>query len=245
MVNAGALPIAGGVATVANTTLIRMLGLKGNDVLTVDSSNGPMPPADLQGGEGDDTLTGSSSDDELDGGPGNDILRGGGGNNRLFGGPGNDTLIGGPGNDQIFGGTGSDQIVWNPGDGNDVVEGEDGNDTLLFNGANINETVDLSATGQRLRFFRNVAAVTMDCAGIERVVFHAVGGADQITVNDLTGTQVKQVALDLSNSAGTGDMQADTVIVNGTGANDHITVARVSYRNGHSRTIRVGEYRRC
>jgi Ca2+-binding RTX toxin-like protein len=224
LVNGGALPVSGGTPTVSNTSLIRIFGLGGNDVLTVDDSNGPMPPANLVGGEGDDILTGSAADDVLDGGPGNDTLMGRGGNDILLGGPGNDILIGGPGDDQIFGGEGDDTIIWNPGDGSDVVEGEDGQDTLVFNGANINETVDLSANGQRLRFFRNVANITMDCNGIERVVFRALGGTDQVTVNDLTGTQVTNVVVDLSSALGGGDGQPDTVIVNGTETNDLITV---------------------
>ena len=225
LVNGGAIPITGGVATVTNTSLIRMFGLGGNDVLTVDDANGPMPPANLVGGDGDDILTGSAADDVLDGGPGNDTLLGRGGDDVLIGGPGNDILIGGQGTDQIFGGDGDDQIIWNPGDGSDVVEGGDGQDTLVFNGANINETVDLSANGQRLRFFRNVANITMDCAGIERVVFHALGGADQVTVNDLTGTEVTNVVVDLSSNTGGGDGQPDTVIINGTETNDVITVS--------------------
>lgn len=225
LANGGAIPITGGIATVTNTSLIRILGLGGNDVLAVDDANGPMPPANLFGGDGDDILTGSAADDVLDGGPGNDTLMGRGGNDVLIGGPGNDTLIGGPGADQIFGGDGDDQIVWNPGDGSDVVEGEGGQDTLVFNGANVNETVDLSANGQRLRFFRNVADITMDCGGIERVVFRALGGADQVTVNDLTGTEVTNVVVDLSSNTGGGDGQPDTVIINGTETNDVITVS--------------------
>ncbi len=224
LVNGGAVPVTGGVPTVANTSLIRILGLKGNDVLSVDDSNGPMPPSDLLGGEGDDTLTGSANNDELDGGPGNDTLAGRGGNDVLLGGPGNDSLIGGPGADEMLGGEGDDQIVWNPGDGSDLVEGEDGEDTLLFNGANVDETVDVSANGQRLRFFRNVGTVTMDCDGVERVIFHALGGADQVTVNDLTGTQVTNVVVDLSSTLGTGDGLADTITIKGTAADDHITL---------------------
>ena len=224
LVNGGAVPVTGGTPTVANTTLIRILGLGGNDVLTVNDANGPMPPANLFGGDGDDTLTGSASDDQLDGGAGNDTLLGRGGNDTLLGGPGDDILTGGQGTDVMFGGDGNDQIIWNPGDGSDVVEGQDGEDTLVFNGANVDETVDLSANGQRLRFFRNVANITMDCDGIERVIFHALGGTDQVTVNDLTGTQVSNVVVDLASAQGTGDGRADTVIVNGTGSNDVITI---------------------
>jgi Ca2+-binding RTX toxin-like protein len=224
LVNGGVVPVTGGVPTVANTSLVRILGLGGNDVLTVDDANGPMPPGNLLGGDGDDVLTGSAADDLLDGGPGNDTLIGRGGNDVLIGGPGNDILIGGPGEDQIVGGEGDDQIIWNPGDGSDVVEGGDGTDTLVFNGSNIGENVDLSPNGQRLRFSRNIANVTMDCNGIERVIFHALSGADQVVVNDLTGTQVSNVVVDLSSSLGAGDGAADTVIVNGTETNDVITV---------------------
>ncbi len=226
LVNGGSLPVTGGIPTVANTSRIRIFGLGGNDILLMDDTNGPLPPASLFGGQGDDTLTGSANADELDGGPGNDTLFGRDGNDHLIGGEGNDILVGGRGNDVISGGEGDDQIVWNPGDGSDVVEGDGGEDTLVFNGANIGEIMDFSANGSRLRFFRNVGNITMDCAGVERVLLRALGGADQVTVNDLTGTDVTGIVVDLSSIvSGTGDGQSDTVVVNGTEEDDHITVA--------------------
>jgi len=85
VINGGAVPVVGGVPTVTNTALVRILGLGGNDVLQVSDAGGLMPPSNLLGGEGDDTLTGSSNSDELDGGPGNDILIGGRGEDRLLG----------------------------------------------------------------------------------------------------------------------------------------------------------------
>src|SRR5205823_197435 len=48
---------------------------------------------------------------------------------------------------------------------------------------------------------------------------------DQVTVNDLSGTQVTNVFVSLFNSAGTNDGAADTVIVNGTATNDVIKVS--------------------
>ena len=39
------------------------------------------------------------------------------------------------------------RFMWNPGDGSDIVEGGAGTDTLVFNGANIDETIDISANG--------------------------------------------------------------------------------------------------
>ena len=95
-------------------------------------------------------------------------------------------------------GNGNDTFVWNPGDGSDTVEGQAGTDTLVFNGANVNENIDISANGSRARFFRDVGNVTMDLNGVEHVQFAALGGADTITVNDLTGTDVTQVAIDLA-----------------------------------------------
>ena len=58
---------------------------------------------------------------------------------------------------------------WDPGDGSDTVEGQGGNDALDFNGSNIGENIDVSANGSRVRLTRNVAAITMDLDGIERV----------------------------------------------------------------------------
>ena len=85
-------------------------------------------------------------------------------------------------------GAGDDTFVWDPGDGSDVVEGEAGADTMLFNGANIAERVDLSANGNRLRFFRDAGNITMDTNDVESVDFNALGGPDTITVNDLSST---------------------------------------------------------
>ena len=154
-------------------------------------------------------------------------LNGGDGNDTLIGSPGDDLVNGGRGNDVALMGAGDDTFVWNPGDGSDTVEGQDGNDTMLFNGANINEQIDISANGSRVRFFRDVANITMDLNRVEGIDFNALGGADTITVNDLTGTDLTQLNLDLASppGSGAGDGQADTVIVNGTGGDDVVTVA--------------------
>ena len=42
LVNGGAVPIAGGQATVANTALIQVFGQGGNDTITLDESNGAL-----------------------------------------------------------------------------------------------------------------------------------------------------------------------------------------------------------
>src|SRR6185437_4764243 len=85
--------------------------------------------------------------------------------------------------------------------------------------------IDLSANGNRLRFFRDAGNITMDTNGVETVDFNALGGADTITVNDLTGTDVRTVNADLAGTLGgtVGDGLADSVIVNGTNGKDAIT----------------------
>src|SRR5439155_8418352 len=87
--------------------------------------------------------------------------------------------------------SGDDTFVWDPGDGSDTIEGQDGTDTMVFNGADVPERVALSANGNRLTFLRDPGNVTMDTAGVERVDFNALGGADVVSVGDLSGTDVR------------------------------------------------------
>jgi Ca2+-binding RTX toxin-like protein len=151
-------------------------------------------------------------------------LNGGLGDDLFIGSAGNDIIIGGDGVDTAFMGNGNDIFIWNPGDDDDVVEGQAGFDTLRFNGANVAETFDLSANGERVRMFRNVANVTMDFNDVEQLDINALGGADTITINNLAGTDLRQIILNLGNAGGTGDGAADRVIVNGTDGDDVVTV---------------------
>jgi Ca2+-binding RTX toxin-like protein len=192
-------------------TAINVQGGGGNDQIRIDDS---------QGSFADDavTLDGGSGDDTLIGGDGNDVLIGGGGKDQVDGGRGSDTALLGGGNDTF---------TWDPGDGSDTVEGQAGEDTLQFNGSNAAEHMDVSANGSRVRFFRDVANITMDLNGVETINFTARGGADTITVNDLSGTGVTDVNIDLAGTPGrgVGDGAADTVVVNGTAVNDVITAS--------------------
>ncbi len=177
-------------------------GLGGNDALSAPMLAAQAISLTLDGGAGDDTIAGSQGAD------------------LLLGGDGNDTIDGNAGADRALMGAGDDTFVWDPGDGSDTIEGEAGADTMRFNGANVAEQVELSANGNRLRFFRTQANITMDTAGVERVDFNALGGADLVTVDDLTGTDVTSVNADL----GGADGQADRVVVNGTNGPDRIRV---------------------
>ena len=160
----------------------------------------------------------------VDGGTGNDTILGSNGNDTLFGGDGEDFIDGQQGNDTVFLGAGNDVFQWDPGDGSDTVEGQDGTDTLLFNGSNGDEIFEVSANGERVRLTRNLGNITMDLDGVEVIDLKAFGGADTVTVNDLSGTDLTEVKVDLQAAGGAGDGAADTVIVGGTQGNDIIDI---------------------
>ena len=185
-------------------TAIDVEGAGGDDELRV--LNGIGVPVTLGGGNGDDTLLGGDEADTLNGGGGDDLVDG----NR-----GADTaLLGG----------GADTFQWDPGDGSDVVEGQGGNDTLAFNGSNIGEKIDVSANGSRERLTRDVASITMDFDGVEHLALRTLGGADQVTVGDMTGTALKAAGVDLAGFDGNGDAASDTVTARGTGGPDQFSV---------------------
>jgi hypothetical protein len=177
----------------------------GRDRVRIDDSNGPFTdsiPTTINGGNGDDTLEGGQGAETINGGNGDDFVDGGKGNDRAALGRGDDTF------------------QWDPGEGSDTIEGESGSDTMVFNGAPIADTVTMTANGGRLTFFRNPGAVTMDTAGVEIVDFNALDGADSVTVNDLSGTDVTQTNVDLAKELGgnAGDGVVDNVVVNGNTA---------------------------
>jgi RTX calcium-binding nonapeptide repeat (4 copies) len=214
----------------AEVAKISVDGGNGDDVVRIDESNGVFTntiATTIDGGNGDDNLVGGAGAGTLRGGNGNDILAGGSGAETLEGGNGKDSIDGNGGNDVGLLGNGDDTFVWDPGDGSDIVEGQNGIDTMLFNGANGAEQVDLSANGERLRFFRTQGTITMDTDGVETVDFNALGGADLVTVNDLSGTDVSNVNVDLAGALGgaTGDTAADRVVLNGTNGDDRIHVS--------------------
>src|SRR5205823_4411740 len=63
-----------------------------------------------------------------------------------------------------------------------------------------------------------------DLNGVEHIKLATLGGADNVTVGDLTGTGVNLVAVNLAASGGGGDGQSDNVVVNGTTSQDPISL---------------------
>src|SRR5262245_52912894 len=179
---------------------------------------------------GNNTFDGTEAADDLKGGNGNDTLNGHGGDDRLDGGRGDDVVTGGTGTDTAFLGAGNDTFVWNPGDGNDTVDGGSGFDTLEFIGKNplpgtLNdgETITIRANTNPdgsvgAQFFRDKG--TIDLTSVERIQFEAQGShPDNITINDLTGTGVEQVAIDV----GAGDDTVNIDNLTGTGV-EQVTI---------------------
>jgi Ca2+-binding RTX toxin-like protein len=184
----------------------------------------------LNANGGDDTFSATGNLAALigitvDGGAGNDQLRGGNGVDILLGGDGNDLVDGNQGNDTALMGAGDDTFQWDPGDGSDVIEGQDGADSMLFNGANIAENFDVSANGGRVRFTRNIASIVMDLNDVESIDVKALGGTDNLVVNDLSGTDVTSVDADLAAPGGGDDAAADNVIANATNGSDVVSVS--------------------
>ena len=151
---------------------------------------------------------------------------GGDGNDVLVGGSGDDFFDGGAGNDTVSIGAGDDTFQWNPGDGSDTVEGQGGRDAMVFNGSDLPEIFGISANGNRVRLSRDLGNVTMDVNDVEKIDVNALGGADKVVVNDLSGTDVEEIDLSLAAISGgnAGDGQVDSVVVNGTAAGERIPV---------------------
>ncbi len=155
----------------------------------------------------------------IDGGTGNDTILAGNGNDSLFGGDGDDFVDGNQGSDIVQLGAGADVFQWDPGDGSDTVEGGADSDGMIFNGNGANEMFTFSANGGRTQLQRDVGLVTMDVNDVEQFIVNAGAGTDAVTVNDLTGTDVTQVSVNLAGTVGgaSADGVVDAIILNGSG----------------------------
>jgi RTX calcium-binding nonapeptide repeat (4 copies) len=245
---AGAAPNAGS-ATIANHTLV-ITGSNGPDAVTLSAdatqaqvafANDPANTShfnlsdfnaiSVSLGNGDDQFTEApavlaNKPLTVDGGNGNDTIKTGDGNDTIFGGNGDDHVDAGKGNDTVSLGNGNDSFVWTPGEGSDAVDGGNGNsDVMQFVGADGNEIMSLSANGSAAVFLRNVANIRMDLSNIELFDLQTLGGIDNVTVNDLSGTSIRQTNIDLSATNGAPDQAADVLTVNGTNQADRVNVS--------------------
>lgn len=135
----------------ANSKLVRLFGLGGND-----------------------TLTGGNGREFMNGGVGNDVLRGGSGNDNLIGATGNDTLFGDDGNDILNGGNGNDSL--NGGLGSDVLTGGGGDDTMVSIDGGTSDTLDPGLGFDILWTDKNGALTDIVIGGPAAEVVNAVDG---------------------------------------------------------------------
>jgi hypothetical protein len=177
----------------------------------------------IETGEGDDLINGSSVTAAASAGltilagAGNDTVTGGGRADRIDGGPGLDSLVGKAGNDLILGGDNSDTFVWDPGDGSDTFEGGNGIDVMIFNGSAGAEIFTFNAVGTRLEFLRSLGAIDMDLADVEQVDLNAIGGVDSVNINDVFGTAIQAINVNLG-----ADGATDSVSIHGRSVADNL-----------------------
>jgi Ca2+-binding RTX toxin-like protein len=97
------------------------------------------------------------------------------------------------------------------------------------------ENIDIAANGGRVLFTRDIANVVMDLNDVETVSFDALGGADNIVINDLSGTDATKVDVNLAGTLGSsaGDGAADTIVIDGTNGDDVIQIVQ----NGSTVTV--------
>ena len=182
----------------------------GDDTVRIDQVNGAFTttkPTRISGENGDDTLIGGSGAEAFDGGNGDDFVDGN------------------QGADTAFLDRGDDTFVWDQGDGSDVVEGGSGFDTQVFNGFGANEIMAATAGGGRVLFTRVQGSIVMSLDDVEAIDVRPLSGTDTVTINDLTGTDLRRVDVDLAAVLGgsTADSQADTVTMIGTAGDDSIS----------------------
>ncbi|HND53793.1 MAG TPA: calcium-binding protein, partial [Pirellulaceae bacterium] len=218
------------------TAMSFLVGGEGND--TLDGDQGPTMMGAFvyqnvgYAENGNDVLNGGQSVNVLRGGAGDDKLYAGPKGDDLDGGMGNDYLEAGAGSDKLVGSRGDDTIVWNVGDGiPQLVDG--GNDletnTLALGGSENVDWLTLSKEAGTSRL--DVAGLTaspFQASFMHNIVFEGLGAADQIVVNPLTNTSVRQVGLNLGDvlkyQQGVNDNAPDQITVYGADTPDSLTV---------------------
>ncbi len=98
------------------------------------------------------------------------------------------------------------------------VELGDGIDALALDGSNADERLHATAAGQRVRLTRGPGREPIELDGIDILRLGTGGGADALTIDDLSATATFQVDADL----GAG---LDRAVVNASGDDDQVSVS--------------------
>lgn len=151
-----------------------------------------------------DTMHGGSGRDTIIGDLGPDLIVGNGANDLLDGAQGDDTILGGSGHDTLLGMEGNDRLIGNS--GNDLLDGGEGEDTLVWGGGG--HGVDTLKGGSGSNTAEIAASNADNNLHVDQTAFGTLQvseGAASIEIND----------------------SLHSVVVNGGGGNDAITVGDV------------------
>jgi Ca2+-binding RTX toxin-like protein len=135
-------------------------------------------------------------------------------------------VVAGAGSSFSLGGIGPAVSAANlePGQDRVTVNGLGGADTLHVTGSDAPDSFDARAAGALVRTVLGGVAVESD--DVEALRLNALGGADTAMLGGLGGTDLGQVAVDLSGpTTGTADGLVDDVTVNGSEGADNVAVA--------------------
>jgi Ca2+-binding RTX toxin-like protein len=168
---------------------------------------------------------------DVDGGDGNDTITGGDGVDVLSGAAGNDTLTGFRGNDTMSGGDGNDVLIWNNGDGSDVMDGGLGSDTVQVNGSSAAAdtfTLKPGATAGSMRFDRtNLGTFGLDITTAELLDLRDAGtvGPDTFAITGSPGADTAVVSPDETSGLGiaTRHTGIDQLTIDTAGGDDRVT----------------------
>ncbi len=193
----------------------------------------------LDGGNHADVMYGEDGDDWLQGGPGDDRMFGEVGDDWLLGNAGDDELTGGVGSDYVLGGANDDTINWTfgqpvdffvtgGGDLQSVTASDGGQDTFVITAPSTDDAITITAvsragslqatnpTGSNTTLYQLPDGIQIDVnssalyvTDIEGLNVNAGAGADVITVNDLKGSLVSDITLDVGVASGTTSIQRD------------------------------------
>jgi Ca2+-binding RTX toxin-like protein len=231
----------------------------GDEVLTIAASDGVDTTIDastvvhdqdrlallnIDGGDGNDTITGSAgvnvittgtgTTNTVNGGDGADVITGGTGKDTLNGDADGDTITGAAGIDVINGGGGDDtiKVSGTAADQNDIIDGGAGTDTMQVTATTVFDDVNTN--------IKNIQNVTLDNGGIgvtltgQTEAFTITGGTGADTIVSGSGADTIEggAGADTITGAGgndtiglgDGDGDADTVVFSAAASNGVDTI---------------------
>ena len=135
-----------------------------------------------------------------------------------YGGPGSDTFDSGQSIDIFYGGPGNDLFNWTKGDERDLFDGGDGEDQARLSGSPGADTFVVGTTATAVTVSTGGLG-PVQLASVEALDINLEDGKDSAVIEDLTGTTLTNVTVDL----GPGSTQS--VEIYGTDSDDVITLS--------------------